>query len=284
MISVITTTYHGGSYLPKLLSMIESNAVVLQTEFPREQIEYILVNDSPWEPIVLPDMPEMHFQCKVLENPENFGIHKSRARGIMDAAGEIITMLDQDDEIAGDFLLSQYKALGNADAVVCNGWKEFDNYSKVIYRDTIKMRLVNYEVFYLKAANQIVSPGHCLIRKKAIPQSWLENPLETNGSDDLFLWLLMLDRGTRFVRNPAKLYIHKQTGENLSNSLEKMCKSDMEMCAILRQKKLLSEKSIRQRERMCAFLKDCGYRNRPTARATLQYMDVLLLKLFAYII
>ena len=284
MFSVITTTYNGNEYLEKLFSMVEANTLTLQKVYPDLQVEYLLVNDSPWEPLAIPKTEGLHFQCRVLTNPENYGIHKSRALAIGEAKGELITILDQDDQIADEFLLSQYEALGDGDAVICNGIKEFDTGNKPIYRDGFKMHLINCKCFYLKAANQIVSPGQCLMRKEAVPQKWLENPLTANGSDDLFLWLLMLDQGTKFIKNPKKLYIHKQVGSNLSNSLKKMCNSDLQMCEIMHQKKLMAERDIHNRERLCAFLKKCGYRNRPLLSTLLPYADILFLKVFAYYI
>ena len=284
MITVITSAYKGNRYLPGLLQMIQANTQQLQAVYPQEQVEYLLINDSPWEPLVLPDTEGLCFTLQTLDNPENYGIHKSRSRGIREAAGEYITILDQDDEIAPNFLLSQYECLGDGDAVVCNGIKEFGTYNKPIYKDHLKMRLINHKIYYLKAANQIVSPGHTMLRKSAIPEAWLDNPQAINGSDDLFLWLLMLNSGIRFIKNPQNLYTHKQVGDNLSNSLEAMCKSDLEMCQLLRQKQLLPEKDIRKRERMCAFMKACGYRNRPTPAAAVKYFDILLYKLIAYYI
>lgn len=284
MFSVITTTYNGNAYLPQLFSIIERNTLTLQKAYPDLQVEYLLVNDSPWEPLALPETEGLHFQCRTITNPENYGIHKSRAIAIGEAAGELITILDQDDQLADDFLLSQYEALGDGDAVICNGIKEFDTGNKAIYRDCLKMSLINRKCFYLKAANQIVSPGQCLMRKSAVPEKWLNNPLTVNGSDDLFLWLLMLDQGTRFAKNPKKLYTHKQVGSNLSNSLKKMCKSDLQMCELMRQKQLMKDKDIRSRERLCAFLKRCGYRNRPVPSTLLPYADILLMKVFAYYI
>ncbi len=284
MFTVITTTYNGNEYMDQLFSIVEANTVTLQKVYPDLQVEYLLVNDSPWEPLVLPAPEGLHFHCRVLTNPENYGIHKSRAIAIREAQGELITILDQDDQLSEDFLLSQYEALADGDAVICNGIKEFDSGNKAIYRGCIKMSLINHKCYYLKAANQIVSPGQCLMRKSAVPKKWLDNPLSVNGSDDLFLWLLMLDQGTRFVKNKKKLYTHKQVGNNLSNSLKKMCKSDLEMCRLMRQKNLMSTKDIHKRERMCAFLKSCGYRNRPTFGALFRFADILFLKLFAYYI
>ena len=281
MITVITTFYQGNAYMPKLIQMLEANARKLLAEVG-ERVEYLLINDSPWEPIQLPETGVENLTVRILDNDENQGIHKSRIRGIREAKGELLTILDQDDEIAEDFLVSQYRALGPGDVVICNGYKEMDGYTKSIYKDRLKMSLINRKAIYLKAANQIVSPGQALLRKRAIPKAWLDYPMASNGADDLYLWLLYLSRGTKFVVNFQKLYTHKQVGNNLSNSLEAMCRSDEEMCFLLRDKALLPEKDIRKRERMCAFLAANGYRNKPTLTSFFQYPDILLCKAFAY--
>ena len=281
MITVITTFYQGNAYMPKLIQMLEANAKKLLAEVG-ERVEYLFVNDSPWDPIQLPEKGVENLTVRILDNQENQGIHRSRIRGIREAKGELLTILDQDDEIAEDFLLSQYRALGDGDVVICNGYKELDGYTKSIYKDSLKMSLINRKVIYLKAANQIVSPGQALLRKSAIPQAWLNYPMASNGADDLYLWLLYLNRGTKFVINPRKLYTHKQVGDNLSNSLEAMCRSDEEMCRLLRENKLLPEKDIRKRERMCAFLAANGYRNCPTLSSLFKYPDIFLCKAFAY--
>lgn len=282
MITVITTFYQGNAYLPKLIQMLEANTKRLMEENIGRKVEYLLINDSPWEPVQLPESGVEKLTIRILDNPQNMGIHKSRIRGIQEAKGDLVAILDQDDEIAEDFLVSQYRALGTADAVICNGYKEMPGYKKCIYRDRLKMSLINRKQVYLKAANQIVSPGQALLRKSAIPLAWLEHPMQSNGADDLYLWLLYLSRGTKFVINPQRLYTHKQVGDNLSNSLEAMCQSDEEMCEILRREELLPEKDIRKRERMCAFLKESGYRNRLSLSGLLKFPDIVFWKVFAY--
>lgn len=277
-VSVVTTLYNGNGYLPKLIAMFRENVTRLGQ---RAESEYVLVNDSPWVPVELDSTICDGLDIKVVENPENYGIHKSRVEGIKKTTGEFILILDQDDEIAPDYLLSQLNAIGESPAVICNGIKELESGNKKIYRDKCKMSLINRKWAYLLAANQIVSPGQCLIRKAAVAEAWLENPQKVNGSDDLFLWLLLLQSGQRFAKNPAMLYTHKQVGDNPSNSLEKMCLSDGEMCSILRKKKLLPEKDIARRERMCAYLKANGYRNFGSLKVMLRYPDVVIAKIIA---
>ena len=133
MIIVITTFYQGNAYMPNLIEMLEANAKRLQSEVGKT-VEYLLINDSPWEPIELPPNGVENLTIRILDNDENLGIHKSRIRGIREAKGELLTILDQDDEIADDFLVSQYRMLGNDDVVICNGYKELDSYTKSIYQ------------------------------------------------------------------------------------------------------------------------------------------------------
>ena len=139
MITVITSVYNGNQYLSKLLQMIQANTLCLQSGHPDQQVEYLLINDSPWIPMQIPAQQNACYTLRPMDNPENYGIHKSRARGILEAAGDLICILDQDDEIADTFLLSQFEALGNESVVVCNGRKEFDARSKPIYKDSLKM-------------------------------------------------------------------------------------------------------------------------------------------------
>ena len=51
-ISVITSVYEGNRYLPALCGMMARNAGTLGE---RASLEYIIVNDSPWEKVVLPE-------------------------------------------------------------------------------------------------------------------------------------------------------------------------------------------------------------------------------------
>ena len=73
---------------------------------------------------------------------------------------------------------------------------------------------------YIFGHNRIVSPGHCMIKKTSIPIEWKQNIMEVNGSDDLFLWILMFSKGSIFKADSKPVYIHKNTGENLSLCFE----------------------------------------------------------------
>jgi len=280
-ISVITTFYNGNKYISRLVEMINNNAKWGKKQ--NVELEFVIVNDSPWIDVELNESDVKEFSYKLIKNDINRGIHFSRVVGVNGCDGEYLTFLDQDDEIADDYVVSQYNALKEANVVICNGIKE-SNKQKKIYGDRIKFSFINKVGFYLKAANQVVSPGQCLIRKKTIPQEWKRYILKTNGSDDLFLWLLLLSKGERFSKNNKLLYLHKQVGQNLSNDIEMMCKSDREMCELAVKYKLLPEKYISKRLRMCDFLQNNDYENKIKNVKSLKYLDIVIAKVIAYYI
>lgn len=280
-ISIITTFYDGNMYLDRLLEMIKSNALLAKKH--DIELEYIIVNDSPWIDVKLNESIVKEFRCKLVNNEINQGIHFSRVVGVNESSGEYIVFLDQDDEIADNYVISQYDALKKSNIVVCNGIKEISKQKK-IYKDRIKFSLVNRLEFYLKAANQIVSPGQCLIKKSSIPEEWKRHILKNNGSDDLFLWILLLLNGERFSKNNKLLYSHKQVGHNLSDDMEMMCKSDREMCDLAVNHNLIPKKCIQKRLRMCDFLEKNGYKNRIISMSSLKYVDIIISKMIAYYI
>ena len=106
-------------------------------------------------------------------------------------------------------------------------------------------RICNLE-YYLKSHNAIKSPGQCLIRRKSIPMEWEKYIMETNGSDDLFLWILMFERSVSIIINKRELYIHKYTGENLSESECKMNDSTLEFVNILSNISYVSPQHIKE--------------------------------------
>lgn len=275
---MITTFYKGDIYLNRLLDIYKNNKKSLKKI--GVDLEYIIVNDSPWSSIQLPQNEDVI----LINNEKNLGIHQSRVNGLKKAMGEYVLFLDQDDELTNDAIISLYETIKDADIVIGNGIKEQPFGNKLIYRDKLKMHLTRVPLIYLKAANQIVSPGHCLIKKSAIPKPWKNNIMNTNGSDDLFLWLLMFKEKRTIKLNFDVIYYHKYVGDNLSNDLKSMCESDNEMCLLSRKNKLLPERYISKRRRLCAYIEDTKYTQKPSLKTLIKYPDIVLLKAIAYYI
>ena len=228
-ISVITPFYKGNQYMQQLFECIRSAALAA----PKAQIELVLVNDSPEYPIEYDADRVRGFELRVLENAHNCGIHQSRVNGLRQARGEFVWFLDQDDLLSENAFSSMLSLSSDADVIVANGFDQNPNSYGPIYKSEAHQKAATQPRFYYSVSNQIVSPGHCMIRRCAIPASWGENIVRRNGSDDLLLWLLLFHAGARWAVVGDLLYTHVDTGNNVSADTAKMSASSMEVLAIL---------------------------------------------------
>ena len=247
--SVIIPFYKGNRFLDNLFRIVKDNRKALQQAFPESDTELILVNDSPEEEIRMPSDAE-EIPYRIVAHKENQGIHQARITGLAASSGDYILFLDQDDEISDSFLAEQYRTIGNADVVVAGAFYETaDGKRTVFYDKPGKIKKITEPSTYLESHNQIISPGQCLIRKNAIPTEWTQNVMAFNGSDDLFLWILMFEKHCRFMVNPDCLYTHKYTGENISASGTTMAESSLSFASLLRKIPYVPEEHVRLFER-----------------------------------
>lgn len=224
-ISIIIPIYKGKQYISYWIDKIAKNMVSLSTLHLK--CELILVNDFPEEQIKVEDFHTFGFSLKVLNSEVNRGIHGARIYGLEQAEGEWIVFLDQDDWITDDYFLKQKLCIKDADAVICNGYikKICMDISRFIYADYKEQERTKDLSFYISTGNPVYSPGQVMLKRKAIPCSWCQHKLETNGADDYYLWMLMLKKGKRFTLNEEKLYTHVGHGNNASNDNSSMVKS-----------------------------------------------------------
>ena len=63
-ITMITTFYRGHQYLPRLVEMVRNNVAALKG---KAQVEYLIINDSPWEKVDLTkiDCTDWIFGCRI---------------------------------------------------------------------------------------------------------------------------------------------------------------------------------------------------------------------------
>lgn len=242
--SIITPFYKGNKYVSTLIRMAEENAISLNNAGIHSRVELILVNDSPFEDVILSKGSDI-ISIKVIKQEKNMGIHQARVSGLSQSEGEFILFLDQDDEISAECLLKEYNIIENNEVVIANALFENPDGSTRLHFKGVGQYRNAFEIMpYVKGHNQIISPGHCLIRKDSIPKEWTEYIMKTNGSDDLFLWILMLLKKKKFVMLKEPLYIHKYTGGNLSAEGEKMAESTLEMTTYLQEIDYVPEKII----------------------------------------
>ena len=237
IISVITPFYRGNKYIEQLFCVINKNYQKLRETFSNAKIELIIVNDSPEVEIEQPTT-KVEFEYKVIKHKKNSGIHQARVTGLSYCTGDYVLFLDQDDVLKDNAIVSQMRTIikNKADLVICNAYMEkADGSFYALYSKKTDFNRINDKQFYLKSHNVIKSPGQCLIKTSCIPEEWTQYIMRTNGSDDLFLWILLFEKSYQFVINNEILYTHKYTGENLSESEEKMGTSSLEIVDFLEQ-------------------------------------------------
>ena len=198
-VSVIVPMYHGKKYVGEILKQIEKN----KANACDIELQLILYNDCPEEKIKI-NNTGYDFGVEVINAKKNAGIHGARVNALKQALGEYILFLDQDDVICDNYIESQYKKIGDADAIVCR----LINGKRLHYTDTFRFEEVITREFMLNQWCPIVSPGQVLIRREAIPHIWRKNILTNNGADDYFLWLCMLGENRQFALNQEVLFKH----------------------------------------------------------------------------
>lgn len=236
-VSIVVPIYYGEKYIANMIRQIEECKKVCEENMFHLFMEIFFVNDAPNKPVL------SHWESKtvhvvIVNSDEHVGIHGTRVKGLQGCKGDYILFLDQDDVIEPRYFWSQFQAIGDSDAVICNATQNGKTrYSDAEFNDIIK------ELTEGKS-NPIVSPGQVLLRKQSIPRVWMENILKHNGADDWFLWICMLEEGCVFSLNNAILYEHVLHGKNASNDIAVMAQSEYELICIAKEKKILSPSRI----------------------------------------
>lgn len=229
--SIIVPIFYGEKYISSIISQLEMGRSYLKED---DYIEIIFVNDSPDIPIPV-KWAGKDIDITVINTDVHLGIHGARIRGLMEAKGEYILFLDQDDVIKPEYFHSQIQTIGDNDAVVCKVIHE----NKLFYSDNEMFKKMITKKFLFEDWNPIVSPGQVLLRRKSIPDEWIKNVVHYNGADDLFLWICMMAKGYSFALNYNVLYEHVMQKDNASNDIVKMRKSEQEVMNILHKEKIL---------------------------------------------
>lgn len=257
-VSIITPFYYGNEYITEYQEMLLLNEKNLEAG---DEIEVILVNDSPSEAICLQGTTSAKRNWRVISNERNMGIHASRIHGLLEAKGDYVIFLDQDDVLREDavatflsFVRSVAKqATAGYQVIVANAVLEQKDSTSLWYRTDYHKKQVGNLKTYINVGTQIISPGQCLIPKGLIPEYWMTHICTKNGSDDYFLWLLMLEEGIPFLYLDEPLYEHHFTDKNLSSSTEVTDESNFQFISYMREDGVIPVKDIDALEKMLVF-------------------------------
>ena len=243
-VSVITPFYNGNEYMDPYQEMLLLNEENMD---PEDELEVIIVNDSPKAAVKLQGTVMVKKNWKVIKNPENLGIHGSRLAGLSECTGDYVIFLDQDDELRKDAIAcfiaeakqvaSEKSSDGNChQVIVANALLEQKHERAIWYRTAYHSKKIGDLNTYINIGTQIISPGQCLIPKNLIPDFWKTHVMKNNGADDYFLWILMLQEGVPFTYLDKPLYIHHFTAKNISSDTKETDRSCYEFIEYLEEK------------------------------------------------
>lgn len=234
IISVITPLFDGDKYISNLRQMIESNAEICAGAY---DIEWIISNDDPEHPISQALSSET-VHIKVINTDNNTGTQQARIRGLNECSGDYVLMLDQDDEIKANWVISQASAIGDADGCVCHGLID----GRDFYGDEMRPSFEDALTLEFNLSHTCgFLPGQVLLKRDSISDAWIRNSFVTNHCDDYYLWLCMLLEGKRFVLNSDILFNHITTGSNQSRNRIIWYRSMKEMIGFLTTDEMIDE-------------------------------------------
>lgn len=250
-IAVITPFFKGEKYLKDYLACMEDNANSLGE---KNSLMVILVNDG--DDSIEVDIPKLSFDLRIINNEENLGIHESRVRGLTmarESKADFVMFLDQDDLISYNALLKLADNIQDNDIIISNAKLEKKDWEGLWIRSDYQREHIWDLNTYIKVGTQIVSPGQCLIKTDAIPDYWQNSIIKVNGADDYFLWLIMIGKKASYIYFDEPLYIHKYTGENISQDTRATDESIYSFLPYLRESNIVSKADCDTLERMIRY-------------------------------
>ena len=211
-VSVIIPTFSHRDYI---LSTLESVFAQTFTDY-----EVIVVNDG--SPDDTEDLLRPHLESRRIRyfKQSNRGQAAARNRGIAEAGGEFIALLDDDDLWPADKLHWQVDAMHGdpALAMVAGEVELIDGSSNVTGRKVVGDRNISYESLF--GGSPIWSPGQTLIRTSRLREiGGLDETIW--GTDDYDLYLRLARRWTirGFSRVALRYRVHPGNASRQANRM-----------------------------------------------------------------
>lgn len=207
LISVVMPLYNAEKFIEKAVKSVEKQSY--------RNFEIIIIDDCSSDnslKIAL-ELAEENENIKVLTNESNMGVSKTRNRGIKEAKGEYIALLDSDDVWNEDKLEKQVSLLLNNDAQIAYCSYGFINENdQQIKKPFIVPERTNFNKMLIKS---VISCSTALIKADLLK----ENPFDPNYyHEDYVLWMQLLKNGAKAVGDSSVLAYYRQvTGSRSSN-------------------------------------------------------------------
>ena len=281
-VSVITAFYKGNKYMPSYVKCMLANADNMQR--CGHELEVIVVNDSPGVEIDLLNDSSDNQRELLKDGSNKEDEHVNDA--LLQHVNCILEWQSKLDEINKNMSqeLQQTETIQkmyNPVSVSNASLEQADGTALSWYRTDYHKGQIGKLSTYIKVGNQIISPGQCLIPRQFVPRIWTERICKENGSDDYYLWLVMLALRHHFILVDEPLYTHKYTGANISADTTNTDVSTYEFVDFLRDADYFSQRDIDKLLRMNK--NKAGFRASNKVKKillSLRNMDIFLANVF----
>lgn len=207
LISVVMPSYNAEKYIHKAIYSVLNQSY---TNF-----ELIVVDDCSIDNTlnILRELSKKHLNIKVFSNEKNLGVSKTRNKGILEAKGEYIALIDSDDIWTDEKLAKQVELLSNYEAQIAYCSYGFINEKdQQIKKPFIVPAKTNFNKMLTKS---VISCSTALIKSDLLKEN-LFNP--NYYHEDYVLWMQLLKNGAIAVGDSSVLAYYRQvTGSRSSN-------------------------------------------------------------------
>ncbi len=203
-ISVIIPCYNQGHYLKDALASLQS--------CKKELFETIIVNDGSTDDETLKYFNELKNHGYEIINRQNGGLSAARNTGIEHASGEFVIMLDADNKIRPEFLISGIEAMDSDPgiAVVYGDGAFFGDRQGIRKQGPFNLQkqlLVNY------------IDACAMIRKSVFKIAGDFDEQMREGWEDWEMWLRIAFRGFKFYYIEKVLFDYRVRADSMAKSV-----------------------------------------------------------------
>lgn len=207
MISVVMPVYNASHFIGKAVESVLSQTY--------QNIELIMVDDCSKDNSleIARSYQERDHRIRILEQKKNQGVAKARNRGILEAQGDYIALIDSDDIWVSTKLEKQLRLLEEKNAQIAYCSYDFiDENDKEILKPFIVPESTNYKKMLISS---VISCSTALIEAKLLKQNLFDSRYY---HEDYVLWMKLLKIPAYAVGDKHVLAHYRQTTGSRSNN------------------------------------------------------------------
>lgn len=206
LVSVVMPLYNAEKFVKKAI-----DSVLNQTY---KNFELIIVDDcsSDGSLEIVKKLANNNEEIKIISNKENSGVSKTRNKGILEANGEYIALLDSDDIWTEEKLEKQVALLLNNEAqIVYCSYGFINENDQPIKKPFIVPEKTNFHKMLTKS---VISCSTALIKTDLLKNNLFD---EKYYHEDYVLWMTLLSDGAKAIGSKEVLAHYRQVSNSRSS-------------------------------------------------------------------